>query len=165
MIDLEALAAPFPPDRISWRVGSTTQDKSKGMALAFINKLTMRITSVNDSRTAASLNRVTRALKDLEAGNVVESVDDAISKAAASDTTFAYAMPVSSSPEYDSRPHWRKLLQSEATPAVKALLDEKSAYARMTARIAERFTLQMAKHKKSGLITDNDAELVRAASG
>lgn len=37
MIDFEALAAPFPPDRISWRVGSTTQDKSKGMALAYID--------------------------------------------------------------------------------------------------------------------------------
>lgn len=33
----EALTAPFPPDRISWRVGSTTQDKSKGMALAYID--------------------------------------------------------------------------------------------------------------------------------
>lgn len=31
------LAAPFPPDAISWRVGSTTQDKKKGMALAYID--------------------------------------------------------------------------------------------------------------------------------
>ena len=31
------LAAHFPPDRVSWRVGSTTQDKSKGMALAYID--------------------------------------------------------------------------------------------------------------------------------
>ena len=31
------LAAPFPPDAISWRVGSTTGDKTKGMALAFID--------------------------------------------------------------------------------------------------------------------------------
>lgn len=37
MIDFKALAAPFPPDRISWRVGSTTQDKKKGMALAYID--------------------------------------------------------------------------------------------------------------------------------
>lgn len=37
MIDFEALAAPFPPDRISWRVGSTTQDKTKGLALAYID--------------------------------------------------------------------------------------------------------------------------------
>lgn len=37
MIDFAALAAPFPPDAISWRVGSTTQDKSKGMALAYID--------------------------------------------------------------------------------------------------------------------------------
>lgn len=33
----DALSAPFPPDRVSWRVGSTTQDKSKGMALAYID--------------------------------------------------------------------------------------------------------------------------------
>lgn len=31
------LAAPFPPENVSWRVGSTTQDKKKGMALAFID--------------------------------------------------------------------------------------------------------------------------------
>jgi hypothetical protein len=31
------LAAPFPPELISWRVGSTTQDKTKGMALAYIS--------------------------------------------------------------------------------------------------------------------------------
>lgn len=36
-IDLAKLAAPFPPDAISWRVGSTTKDKSKGMALAYID--------------------------------------------------------------------------------------------------------------------------------
>jgi hypothetical protein len=36
-VDFAALSAPFPPDCVSWRVGSTTQDKSKGMALAFIN--------------------------------------------------------------------------------------------------------------------------------
>lgn len=34
---LDALSAPFPPAAISWRVGSTTKDKSKGMALAFID--------------------------------------------------------------------------------------------------------------------------------
>ncbi|PHR61807.1 MAG: hypothetical protein COA43_01155 [Robiginitomaculum sp.] len=37
MIDLEELAAPFPVDAISWRVGSTTKDKKKGMALAYID--------------------------------------------------------------------------------------------------------------------------------
>jgi hypothetical protein len=31
------LAAPFPADAISWRVGSTTKDKKKGMALAYIS--------------------------------------------------------------------------------------------------------------------------------
>lgn len=34
---LARLAAPFPPDKISWRVGSTTQDKKRGMALAYID--------------------------------------------------------------------------------------------------------------------------------
>lgn len=34
---LNKLAAPFAPDSISWRVGSTTADKSKGMALAYID--------------------------------------------------------------------------------------------------------------------------------
>lgn len=33
----ERLAEPFPHDAVSWRVGSTTQDKSKGMALAYID--------------------------------------------------------------------------------------------------------------------------------
>lgn len=37
MIDLKALSAPFPPDKVSWRVGSTTQDKKKGMALAYVD--------------------------------------------------------------------------------------------------------------------------------
>jgi len=31
------LSAPFPPAKISWRVGSVTKDKSKGMALAYID--------------------------------------------------------------------------------------------------------------------------------
>lgn len=33
----ERLKAPFPPDRISWRVGSTTQDKKKGLAFGYID--------------------------------------------------------------------------------------------------------------------------------
>lgn len=33
----DALSAPFPSDFIDWRVGSTTGDKSKGMALAYID--------------------------------------------------------------------------------------------------------------------------------
>lgn len=37
MVDFEALAAPFPPERISWRPGSMTKDKSKAMALAYLN--------------------------------------------------------------------------------------------------------------------------------
>lgn len=37
MIHLAKLKEPFEPDRISWRVGSTTKDKSKGMALAYID--------------------------------------------------------------------------------------------------------------------------------
>ena len=34
---LRALAAPFPADAVSWRLGATTADKSKGMALAYID--------------------------------------------------------------------------------------------------------------------------------
>jgi hypothetical protein len=36
-MDFDKLRAPFPPDRVSWRVGSTTADKKKGMALAYID--------------------------------------------------------------------------------------------------------------------------------
>lgn len=36
-MNLADLRKPFPPERISWRVGSTTKDKSKGMALAYID--------------------------------------------------------------------------------------------------------------------------------
>lgn len=37
MIDFTALAAPFDPIRVSWRLGSTNRDKTKGMALAYID--------------------------------------------------------------------------------------------------------------------------------
>lgn len=37
MINYTNLKAPFPPNKISWRVGSTTKDKTKGMALAYID--------------------------------------------------------------------------------------------------------------------------------
>jgi hypothetical protein len=37
MTIFEQLAAPFDPDRVSWRVGATSQDKSKGLALAYID--------------------------------------------------------------------------------------------------------------------------------
>lgn len=37
MIDFAKLAAPFDPEKISWRVGSTTADKKKGMALAYVD--------------------------------------------------------------------------------------------------------------------------------
>lgn len=38
MIDLfSMLKQPFPADKVSWRVGSTTQAKDKGMALAYID--------------------------------------------------------------------------------------------------------------------------------
>lgn len=36
-MNLADLAKPFPPERVSWRVGSTTQDKKRGMALAYID--------------------------------------------------------------------------------------------------------------------------------
>lgn len=35
-IDLSALSAPFPPEEIEWRIGSTNADKTKGLALAYI---------------------------------------------------------------------------------------------------------------------------------
>jgi hypothetical protein len=31
------LAAPFPPEKVSWRLGSTSKEKMKGMALAYID--------------------------------------------------------------------------------------------------------------------------------
>lgn len=37
MIDFAQLTAPFPPERVSWRVGATSQDKKKGLALAYID--------------------------------------------------------------------------------------------------------------------------------
>lgn len=36
-MNLDDLKKPFPPDRVSWRVGSTNKDKTKGMALAYID--------------------------------------------------------------------------------------------------------------------------------
>ena len=36
-MDFEKLSAPFPPTLIHWRVGSTTGDKAKGMALAYLD--------------------------------------------------------------------------------------------------------------------------------
>lgn len=33
----DALSAPFPSESIDWRVGSRTQDKKKGMALAYVD--------------------------------------------------------------------------------------------------------------------------------
>lgn len=35
--NLARLAAPFPPEAISWRVGATNSDKTKGLALAYID--------------------------------------------------------------------------------------------------------------------------------
>lgn len=36
-IIFDALAAPFPPDAISWRCGSMTKDKTKARALAYLD--------------------------------------------------------------------------------------------------------------------------------
>ena len=36
-IDWEALRAVFPPDEVHWRVGSTNADKTRGLALAYID--------------------------------------------------------------------------------------------------------------------------------
>lgn len=37
MIDFDKLKAPFPPDEIEFRVGATNSEKSKGMALAYLD--------------------------------------------------------------------------------------------------------------------------------
>lgn len=37
MVDFEKLKAPFAADKISWRVGSTNGEKTKGLALAYID--------------------------------------------------------------------------------------------------------------------------------
>lgn len=37
MMELAKLKEPFHPDRVSWRVGSTNADKTRGMALAYID--------------------------------------------------------------------------------------------------------------------------------
>lgn len=36
-MDLKLLKKPFPPKSISWRLGSTTADRTRGMALAYID--------------------------------------------------------------------------------------------------------------------------------
>ncbi len=36
-IDFRALAAPFPPEEVSWRLGSTSKEKMRGMALAYLD--------------------------------------------------------------------------------------------------------------------------------
>ncbi len=37
MIDFKALSAPFPPSAVSWRVGSTSQDKKSALCLAYLD--------------------------------------------------------------------------------------------------------------------------------
>ncbi len=36
-IDFSKLLAPFPPEAVSWRVGSTNKDKTRGLPLAYID--------------------------------------------------------------------------------------------------------------------------------
>lgn len=36
-MNLQRLAEPFPVNKIHWRVGATTQDKKKGIALAYLD--------------------------------------------------------------------------------------------------------------------------------
>ena len=36
-LDITRMKAPFPPDKIHWRVGATTQDKKRGLPLAYID--------------------------------------------------------------------------------------------------------------------------------
>lgn len=40
-IDFAALRAPFTPEQVYWRVGATTADKSRGLALAYIDARTV----------------------------------------------------------------------------------------------------------------------------
>lgn len=37
MVDFKALASPFPPEEVSWRLGSTSKEKMRGMALAYLD--------------------------------------------------------------------------------------------------------------------------------
>lgn len=37
MVDFKALAAPFPAEEVSWRLGSTSKAKMRGMALAYLD--------------------------------------------------------------------------------------------------------------------------------
>ncbi len=37
MVDFKALAAPFPPEEVSWRLGSVSKAKMRGMALAYLD--------------------------------------------------------------------------------------------------------------------------------
>lgn len=37
MVDFKALAAPFDPEEISWRLGTVSREKMKGMALAYLD--------------------------------------------------------------------------------------------------------------------------------
>ncbi|MFZ5783941.1 MAG: Rad52/Rad22 family DNA repair protein [Pseudomonadota bacterium] len=41
MIDFRALAAPFEPEEVSWRLGSVSKEKMRGMALAFVDARTV----------------------------------------------------------------------------------------------------------------------------
>jgi len=42
MVDFAKLREPFPPEKIEWRVGSTTKDGARGMALAYIDARTVQ---------------------------------------------------------------------------------------------------------------------------
>lgn len=37
MIDFQALSAPFPPEEVSWRLGTVSKEKMRGMALAYLD--------------------------------------------------------------------------------------------------------------------------------
>ena len=63
-MNLTALSKPFPGDRISWRVGSTTADKKKGMALAYIDAHLSEPT-LTASRIAEAQHLSRRRLDDI----------------------------------------------------------------------------------------------------
>ncbi len=39
MADFKALAAPFPPDEVQWRLGSVSAAKRRAQALAYIGRI------------------------------------------------------------------------------------------------------------------------------
>ena len=65
---LAALAAPFSPTAISWRVGSMNKDKTKAMALAYVDAV--RHYNILTKSQIAGLRKADPV--EIEMGKVVE---------------------------------------------------------------------------------------------